>query len=39
MQTAEHTSELLIPLMWIAGASFLAGFLGYLTLGLNSLGG
>jgi len=39
MQTAEHSRDLLIPLLWVAGVSFATGFLGYLALGLNGLPG
>lgn len=39
MQTATQTPSLLKPVLWIAGAFFATGFLGYLALGLNSLPG
>ena len=39
MQTADHLSSVLKPMLWIAGAFFATGFLGYLALGLNSLPG
>jgi hypothetical protein len=37
--TAQQPSGLLKPLLWIAGAFFATGFLGYLAIGLNSLPG
>lgn len=40
MQTTAHQpTGVLRPLLWIAGAFFATGFLGYLAIGLNSLPG
>lgn len=40
MQTTAHPSSgALKLLLWIAGACFAAGFLGYLMVGLNTLPG
>ena len=40
MQTTAHEpSGFIKPLLWIAGAFFATGFLGYLAIGLNSLPG
>lgn len=37
--TAQQPSGFIKPLLWIAGAFFATGFLGYLAIGLNSLPG
>ena len=37
--TTQQPSGLIKPLLWIAGAFFATGFLGYLAIGLNSLPG
>ena len=37
--TAQQPTGVLKPLLWIAGAFFATGFLGYLAIGLNSLPG
>ncbi|HYE44680.1 MAG TPA: hypothetical protein VEA44_02795 [Caulobacter sp.] len=39
MQTADHSSSVLKPMLWIAGTFFATGFLGYLAFGLSALPG
>lgn len=39
MQTATPASGLMKAFLWIAGAAFATGFLGYLAIGVNSLPG
>jgi hypothetical protein len=39
MQTAANPVSPALTLLWIAGAAFAAGFLGYLAVGLNGLPG